>query len=116
MAATQVTGLYRFGGEGEAHCGDCVVAELEGSATMRLSDWVEDEQGAVACNFCVAPVAKRAKRIAKFVVRSEYVSDYDKLEKESIQADQLKSAILDGIGYAIFIACIYIVLVVGGSL
>lgn len=28
----------------------------------------------------------------------------------------MRAAILDGIGYAIFIACIYIVLVVGGSL
>ena len=29
---------------------------------------------------------------------------------------KMKSAIIDGIGYAIFIACIYIVLVIGGSL
>jgi len=28
----------------------------------------------------------------------------------------MKSAIIDGIGYALFIVCIYIVLVVGGSL
>jgi hypothetical protein len=58
----------------------------------------------------------KTKRVANFVVRSNFVSDYDSLERESIQSAQLKSAIIDGIGYAIFIACIYIVLVVGGSL
>jgi hypothetical protein len=58
----------------------------------------------------------KTKRVANFVVRSKFVADYDSLERKSIQDAQLKSAILDGIGYAIFIACIYIVLVVGGSL
>jgi hypothetical protein len=58
----------------------------------------------------------KTKRVANFVVRSNFVADYDSLERESIQAAQLKSAIIDGIGYGIFIACFIIVLVVGGSL
>jgi hypothetical protein len=58
----------------------------------------------------------KTKKVANFVVRSHFVADYDSLERKSIQDAQLKSAIIDGIGYAIFIACIYIVLVVGGSL
>jgi hypothetical protein len=58
----------------------------------------------------------KTKRVANFVVRSNFVSDYDSLERESIQSAQLKSAIIDGIGYGIFIACLIIVLVVGGSL
>jgi hypothetical protein len=58
----------------------------------------------------------KTKRVANFVVRSHFVSDYDSLERESIQSAQLKSDIIDGIGYGIFIACFIIVLVVGGSL
>jgi hypothetical protein len=35
--------------------------------------------------------------------------------QESFGGEVMKAAIIDGIGYGLFIACIYIVLVIGGA-
>jgi len=46
--------LYRFTGEGEARCGDCVIEVLAANPRMRMSDWVEDELGDTSCDACDA--------------------------------------------------------------
>jgi hypothetical protein len=56
MAEVQNAGLYRFTGDGEARCQDCVINVLEVNPGMRLSDWVEDEFGETACDACDATV------------------------------------------------------------
>ena len=54
MAAT----LFRYNGDGEARCVDCIFETLEANPGMRQSDWLDDEFNEIACDACDATVVK----------------------------------------------------------
>lgn len=44
--------LYRYHGDGEARCADCVLEVLETNPGMSQSDWLDDELGETHCDVC----------------------------------------------------------------
>lgn len=53
-----MSGLYRFRGDGDAQCEDCVRDTIEANPGMNPSDWPEDEFGDTTCDSCDATVVK----------------------------------------------------------
>jgi hypothetical protein len=50
--------LFRYNGDGEARCVDCILETLEANPGMRQSDWLDDEFNETACDVCDATVVK----------------------------------------------------------
>lgn len=44
--------LFRYHGDGEARCHDCVLNVLESNAGMNPADWLDDEFGDSTCDVC----------------------------------------------------------------
>ncbi len=49
--------LYRYNGDGDARCSDCVLAVLEANAGMNPADWMDDEFGDTSCDECGVIIA-----------------------------------------------------------
>lgn len=50
--------LFRYNGDGEARCRDCVLDVMDANQGMRQSDWLDDEFNETACDACDATVIK----------------------------------------------------------
>lgn len=50
--------LFRYHGDGEARCSDCVLDVLEANEGMNPADWLDDEFGDTSCDVCDATVVK----------------------------------------------------------
>lgn len=64
--------LFRYGGDGEARCADCVIAVLEVNPGMRPSDWEDDDFGDTECDVCnvtVAPATETANDLMRRMAR-----------------------------------------------
>ena len=48
--------LFRYNGDGEARCHDCVISVLEANAGMNPANWLDDEFGDTSCDACDATV------------------------------------------------------------
>ena len=46
--------LFRYHGDGEARCSDCVLSVLEANAGMNPAEWLDDEFGDTVCDVCDA--------------------------------------------------------------
>lgn len=47
-----MNGLFRFNGDGQARCSDCVLEVLETNPGMSQRDWIADELGETHCDVC----------------------------------------------------------------
>ena len=61
MAVAQSTGLYRYYGDGEARCVDCVLETMDANLGMRQSDWEDDQYGETSCDICDATIVKAVR-------------------------------------------------------
>jgi hypothetical protein len=50
--------LFRYNGDGEARCVDCVLDVMDANPGMRQSNWLDDEFNETACDACDATVVK----------------------------------------------------------
>jgi len=50
--------LFRYNGDGEARCVDCVLDVMDANQGMRQSDWLDDDFNETACDACDATVVK----------------------------------------------------------
>lgn len=63
-----MSALFRFRGDGDARCEDCVIDTLEANPGMNPILWLEDEFGETACDACDATVIyslETLKEVAK---------------------------------------------------